>query len=58
MRDCWRYPMREKDVLSPTAFWDEIAPYYDEYIASTRYKFFKPEAKRTEGVSLPLSLQS
>jgi len=35
--------MRKKDVLSPTTFWDEMAPYYDEYIASTRYKFFKSE---------------
>ncbi len=35
--------MPEKDILSPTAFWDEMAPYYDEYVASTRYKFFKPE---------------
>lgn len=29
--------------MSPTAFWDEMAPHYDEYVASTRYKFFKPE---------------
>jgi len=35
--------MREKDILSPTEFWDEMAPYYDDYIASTRYKFFSPE---------------
>jgi SAM-dependent methyltransferase len=30
--------MREKDI-SPTEFWDEMAPYYDEYIARTRYEF-------------------
>jgi len=35
--------MREKDVLSPTEFWDEMAPFYDEYVARTRYEFFKPE---------------
>jgi len=35
--------MREKDILSPTEFWDEMAPYYDDYVASTRYKFFRPE---------------
>jgi SAM-dependent methyltransferase len=34
---------RGEAVLNPTAFWDEMAPYYDEYVASTRYKFFKPE---------------
>lgn len=35
--------MCEKDILSSTTFWDEMAPYYDRYVASTRYKFFKPE---------------
>ncbi len=34
---------RDRGVLSPAEFWDEMAPYYDEYVASTRYRFFKPE---------------
>ena len=30
-------------ILIPRDFWDEMSEYYDEYIASTRYRFFTPK---------------
>ena len=38
-----RRKSRYRKVLSPKNFWNEMAPYYDEFVASTRYKFFTPE---------------
>lgn len=36
-------PPENQDILDPRDFWDEMAEYYDEYVASTRYRIFKPE---------------
>jgi len=33
----------DEKVRDPRDFWSEMAEYYDEYVASTRYRFFKPE---------------
>jgi len=33
----------DESTREPRDFWNEMAEYYDEYVASTRYSFFKPE---------------
>jgi len=33
----------DESILDPRDFWNEMAEHYDEYVASTRYSFFRPE---------------